>query len=157
MVERVCPTFNFEGHWLQTLSAYSQISPFWPHISNLPTAVHNLSGGQTERTSVVSSLCTMRLCTLKAATQKDTTLSTGEPRRWGNLSQGSAVTSITLKVSEWAQTAPPTLKCHLKEHENALCPSEKEGGKSYTLSWFLSVETHQLKDQKHPKILHCNF
>lgn len=77
-------------------------------------------------TSVVSSLCTRRLRTLKAKTQKDTIPSTAEPPRWGSRSQGSTVTSITLKVSEWAQTAPPTLKCHPKEHENALCPSEEE-------------------------------
>lgn len=33
---------------------------------------------------------------------------------------------LSLKVSEWAQTAPPTWKCHRKEHENALCPSEEK-------------------------------
>lgn len=90
------------------------------------------SSAQTSRradstTFVVSSLCTTTLCTRKATTQKDTIPSTAEPARWGNRSQGSTVTSITLKVSEWAQTAPPTLKCHLKEHENALCLSEGEG------------------------------
>lgn len=135
---------------------------------NLPTALPNFSRGGRQKRPLLFHHCA----------QWDCALGKQQPRKTRFCQQQSGGDEETSLRGQQSHPLPKnSVNGHKQRHQpwNAIWRSmrmhfvrqrrreekknekHKRFRKFYTLSWFLSVETHPLKDQNRPEILHCHI